>query len=273
MLPRLGLAALVGLQFVWGLDVPFIGTHAMAHTSPIRLAAELAWSGYRKDYTARLHPFGDYLSAGQTLPKGAKVLVHEMHVHAGLMSMSVSDWGGWQGGLSYGRFASPAELLRTLRSWGVTHVLWEKANNRDFDSIGGDLAFSELVTKHVGRVDTFGGLGLAPLSTTPVAERPYDPVLFWGCPGGYQPGLYPFAAMSVPLQGGPPRSAFPAPLRADAPSANEDPNDAVDRAGFIAFDPGCHGPLPPSATRDFTRVVSRKNLQLWVRVRGEANPL
>ena len=119
---RAALAGLIGSQVVWGSDAPFVHSHRMIGESQLKAAFDRITSGFDHALGRRTQAFGDIADIGDALPPGARVLFHEERLRLGLQHASVDDAPGAQGGLSYGRFHSPAELDDRLRSYGVTHI-------------------------------------------------------------------------------------------------------------------------------------------------------
>jgi hypothetical protein len=259
-LPRAALAALVGLQIVWGADVYFFPTHAIVADTPLKPAIALMSSGHRKDYRDRFRRLGDFYEVGRKLPPKAKVLVHESHVHLGLDAPSVSDWSGWQGGISYGRLKSPRGVYQALRDLGVTHLVWYRGD-RDWDSYAGDMLFFDFAERWTVNHQNAGGLVLAEMPAAPPAlARWNDRVAYLACPGRYTPGLYRMDQLALPLVG-PPTAPFPPPLEPPSPAR---PEDLVERAGYVVLDARCHS-LPPAHAASFTPIKRRGTVQLFVR--------
>jgi len=99
-LARLGVAALVGAQLVWGGDVPFLPTHAMAGDVPIKRTIELLSASFRKDTNA-LKVHTGYEEIPASLPADAVVLVHEEYQRLGIQRRFVGDSQRWQGAIDY----------------------------------------------------------------------------------------------------------------------------------------------------------------------------
>jgi hypothetical protein len=268
---RAPLGALIGLQIVWGGDVYFIPTHGMIR-SPIKAVLDLLAGGYEKNYRGRLHQptFG---AVGEALPKDARVLLHDNHVHLGVHAATVNDWGGWQFGISYGRQKTPGEVYDLLAGMGVTHLLWTRGQSRGWDSIAGDLAFYHFATRETTDRNKIGPNMLARMPDARPTGTFDDPVLFLGCnDDGYRSGLYPLSEMTVPVFG--PRSRrFPAP-RVRAKGDDQDAADLALQAGFMVLNPKCHPDPPAGANEHFERVANRKLVRdptdklywtLWVR--------
>lgn len=264
---RAPLALLVGAQLVWGADQPFLPAHTQLHASPIASAAQLFSSSFRGDFEARGRIFGDMGDVGRALPKGAKVLVHQVQEHAGLLAASVNDWGGWQGGLRWAATPTPRAAWEATRAMGVTHVVWRTHRPRDWDSLAGDLVFFDLATNDLCDVRTFGELSLGSLGTEPPpATRDRESALVLGCGDGYATGVYALADLDVPAFRAPPAAEWPRPRR----PLGDALGDEIARAAFVVKDAACRDSLESALGRDFEHVGSRRSLELWVRRRAGA---
>jgi hypothetical protein len=261
-LARGGVALLVGLQIVWGGDVYFLPTHAMVGGSPITSTVTLLSSGYRKDKD-RLRRLGPFFELGEKLPPKSKLLLHETHMITGLGVPVVSDWGGWQGGISYGRLGSPRGVHQALRKLGVTHLAWR--SSKDWDSLAGDLLFFDLAGSLPGH-QVVGGFNLAPLPAEPPDFPGWnDRVLVLGCAGGlYEPGLYRLEQVTLPQVA--PGDARPKPL---APYA-EGTELPWDEVRYAAIELACHT-LPEAQAGNFRTMTAHGKLQLLVRTTEPSN--
>jgi hypothetical protein len=257
---RAGLVVLVGVQIVWGGDVYFLPTHAMIGGSPVNTTVNLLSSGYRKEYRERFRRLGPTYEVGQRLPPGAKVLLHESHITLGLGAAVVSDWGGWQGGISYGRMGSPRGMYQQLRALGVTHLVWAPGSSKEWDSLAGDLLFHDFVTRFADGPQPVGGVTLAAMPERPPADAGWnDQVLYLGCPGRYAPGLYRLDQLTVP-QIAPGSAPYPAPLTPLSPAR---PEEQWARAGYVVLEAGCHA-MPPAVADRWKPLATRGRLQLLV---------
>jgi hypothetical protein len=198
---------------------------------------------------------------GDSLPPRAKVVIHAMHLHAGLGRPSISDWPRLQLGINYGRMDSPAEMQRLLKSMGATHVVWNASNRAD-DSYAGDLRFHEFVKKYTSpRVEQ--GLWVGTLPEVSPPDGPRDPlVAFLGCDGRYAAGLYRFSAMAIPNPRGRALPPYPAPLQAiDSTTAAA----ALAQAHYAIYRRECGIDAPISLTRDFLELANREGYRLFAR--------
>jgi hypothetical protein len=271
---RVAVAALVGTQIVWGGDVYFIATHAMIR-SPVKAVVELLGKGYARDYEGRLHTY-PMADVGEGVPKGSVVLLHDIHLHLGIGAVTVSDFGGWQFGISYGRQKSPGAVWELLRSMGVTHLVWERHLSRGWDSIAGDLTFFNFAIKYGQAQKEYSGTLLASMPAAPPPDEPNDVVVFAGCNDTYQSGLYHLSDMTVPVYG-PRKEQFPAPFRT---KGNDAITALVRLAAFAVVDPKCQPAASkgmPAAGFKFgarRRIIDGKGkkLELWIRTGTTPEP-
>jgi hypothetical protein len=268
VLPRIALGGLVGSQVIWGGDAPFIYAHRMIGVSQIKVAIDRITSGFDGDRGRRTQAFGDLVDVGAVLPPDAKVLVHEEHVHLGLQRASVNDSPEWQGGISYGRFRSPADLDDCLRSWSVTHIAMLTGRSMDYDVLPGDIVFFDYVTHFARPWRTFGAWTVFQLPSERPPAEPYGEILWLGCTNFYAKGRYAMADMMLPFTSEVPPSAFPRPLARISEANQNKIDEAADRVGAVAFDPTCSQRQPQQLTVDFTHVTDRRSMQLWIRRRG-----
>jgi hypothetical protein len=191
---RVAAVGLVAAQGVWGSDVPFIPTHSMVEDSPLRETVRLLGQGYLKKYEERLVA-SEHEEVAAALPKNAKVLLHNQHMHLGLARPSVSDWSPFQSGLSYRALGSSRAAYDELRSFGVTHVLFSTllAQGPENDSVGGDLIFWQMIDQYGQNRRTVGRFTLLDLTIdAPQRSSGSSLVMYLGCDTGvgYRSGLY-----------------------------------------------------------------------------------
>jgi len=269
---RIALAGLVGLQIVWGGDVYFIQTHAMAH-SPIKAALDLLSAGYERNYQARLH-VPSWVAVGDALPQGARVLLHDNHVHLGIHASTVSDWGGWQFGISYGREKTPRDVYDLLTGMGVTHVAWDHGVSKGWDSLAGDLTFFYFATRVTVAPRAVGGVTIGKMPSAPPAGPFDDTVLFLGCDDAYRSGLYALSDLTVPVFG--PKSTTYPPPRVSCPATGREADELARKASFLVLDPQCR----KDGLSGFERVASRRLVHghkgkdhwtLWLRAKGASH--
>jgi hypothetical protein len=264
LVPRIALVVLLSLQIIWGGDIPFFD-HWMMMSAPIKKVADVISSGHRKDFDWQHQVFGDMGRVGETLPRGAKVLVHDLQMHLGLQAMSVMDAKAWQGGIAYGAMRSPRALYDQLRSWNVTDVLWQAGLSVGLDSYAGEFAFHEFAERYCVPKRTFGSLVIAKVPETPPADRSWFDeqaiVLLGATSGTYRRGVYPIRDLTI-LEAGKPESR-PRPLQAIDDTATLEA--ALQRAAFIVYGRNETLSLPSNLDATFTSVVSNAQVRMWVR--------
>jgi hypothetical protein len=97
---------------------------------------------------------------------------------------------------------------------------------------------------------------VARMPETPPPAGINDKVAILSCRGPYRSGFYRLTDLVVPDPGHPwasPRSPI------------TDVDQAVEEAGFLVVDPGCHPKLPDAVERIFQRPFSRDSHKLYVR--------
>ncbi|MEZ4223549.1 MAG: hypothetical protein R3B13_21555 [Polyangiaceae bacterium] len=265
---RVGLVPLVALQVIWGGDIPFYG-HSQLGRPPIQLAVERVSSGFNGKRETRKAAFDPLAKVGDYLPKGSKVLMHEEQSHLGLQTMAVVDWPEWQGGLSYARFRSPAELHDRLVSYGVTHIVMVAGRSRDVDTLPGDAVFFDYVTHFAKRETTIGPWTVMAIASERPPDTPYRKILWLGMDNMYTRGLYDFPQMTILFTSKVPKEQVP---------QTSDPVDvkdlravqsAIDQADVIAIDPKI-ATLPTALLFKFTMPTRRTDVQVWIRRRANA---
>jgi len=263
-LPVRALAGLlVGLQIVWGGDVPFFPTHMFIGTTPYKTTIDLLSSGFRKEDPDRMHwPLSDFRDVGRGLPDDAHVLVHGDLGPLGLNAMVIADSTGWQGAISYGRHRSPADTWHQLRNLGATHVLWIFNWAQDNNSLADDLVFYAFAQRHLPAPSSVGAYRLSPLPPRPPTDQPHGLVLFLGKGDTYPPGLHTMQAMTVPASGGGQR--YPAPLR----TAPGNEASLLPHASFVVIEPAAAAIALPG----FSKMLQRGRYELWMRDQDAPSP-
>ncbi|HEY3821406.1 MAG TPA: hypothetical protein VGL81_29770 [Polyangiaceae bacterium] len=275
-LGRIATVPLLAAQILWGGDVYFIPTHAMNNTSPIKLVADLLSAHYRGDRN-RFATYSPWSDIGQDLPRGAKVLVHQSHVHLGLESMSVSDWGGWQGGLSYARLGDPRAVYERLASYGVTHLVWLSRNEpwrpNESDSLAGDLAFFRFATLYAVDPKRYGEATLARMPPS-APEGPFgDHVLVRVCGGAppYADGYYDLTDLALPAETTDPTLAPQPRSRVDCTPRAAACDPVLGDVAFVVVKPGCDPSVEPRIA-GYRLMTTRGEVQLWARVNDGGGP-
>lgn len=277
---RAALLLAIALQVVWGGDAWFFPTHAMAKT-PIVASAELLGSGFTKKPEQRLRTFAGINAVRNALPKGAKLLLHDISPHTGIGVPSVTDTKGWQGGISYGQLATPGAIFDKYRELGITHILWTD-ESRGWDSLAADVAFWNFVQRHARDKRRVGGFHLAKMPDERPDDSPPGEVLVAGCGKGYRSGLYPFEALTIPAFGEkPPEWPAPAPAAQGAQAQRE----ALRGASFAFVEKRCppHPELRTDLSKEFEQVATRRrkgrytharyptdHWEIWRRIREPA---
>ncbi len=253
----------VALQVLWGLDAPFIESHAMVRTTPFHTSLTLASTGYKKNYEERLQLQSAEVAVQRLLPATSKAVLHEQHLLLGFRRPIVADFPMFQGGISYGRVGGRRALHRFFSEMGVTHFIWVSGQSRAADSVAGDFAFFDYVVNVATQVGGEGGYRVSAQPSTPLADT-NDLVAFFGCPNdSYAHGLYERSKMTVMGLGRHRASEYPKPR---VPIGTTQPDSLVAQAQFVMT--GQCGDRPSSrALASFTQVASRGTNQLWIRKR------
>ncbi len=266
-LPRMAVSALILGQVVWAGDVYFFPTHAMIR-SPIKAVADLLATGFKKQWEKREKWFNWYGEVGRQIPPGSRLLLHEIREHVGVNASTVSDFVGWQGGISYGRLGSAREVHELLKGMGVTHLLFERGKSKSWDSLAGDLMFFDYAYRFSVNPQKRGRLVQSEMpAQPPPADDVPGMVVFLGCGRTYRNGLYTIPDMRVSTFG---KRKYPPPR--ETISEEQDAEvAAVAKASFAVVDPAC-AKLPEGekgfvkvATREGYEIVKKTGLTLWIR--------
>ena len=267
---RLATMPLLAAQIIWGGDVYFIPTHAMNNTAPIKLVTDLLSAHYRGDRN-RFATYSPWTDIGEELPRGSKVLVHQSHVHLGLEAMSVSDWGGWQGGLSYARLGNPRAMYERLTSYGVTHVVWLSRNEpwrpNESDSLAGDLVFFQFATLFTEKPKSYGEATLARMPASPPAGPFSDDVLVRACDGAgaYADGYYALSDLTLPAEVTDRARAAAPRSRVECPPGAAACDPVLGDVAFVVVKPKCDASIEGRLKPPYRRIATRGELQLWAR--------
>ena len=264
-----GLACLlVGLQVVWGGDVYFFETHAMAR-APIKKVLDILSSGFTKDFEERFKVQGRYRSIGSATPEGSRVLFHEHNMHLGVGRETVLDKHQWQLGIDYARAGSPEAIRKLLLELGVTHAWYIPGRSDTIDTLAGDILFHEFVSQHGQEPARVGGGTLVVVPKNPLTKPFRDRVVALTCGRAPHPGLYRLSALAVPPYG-PEKERYGRAERSgsDVESALEWLSDA----DFAVFDERCAKRPPPPVTAAFDEFFSRKGLSIWRRRTARERP-
>jgi hypothetical protein len=237
---RAALGVLVGARLVWGGDVAFFQTHAMAH-SPLKKSLDLLSAGFEKKYESRFAVQGTYQAIGKQLPPGARVLLHETNINLGTGATTVLDNPGWQYAIDYGSAESPAAMTKIFQDLGVTHVFARTDKTKGKDSLAGDLRFMDFVLRRASKSKSVAGGVLVEVGEAP--RGPFDDsVAVLSCGDDYQPGEYRVTDLATPPFG-PRVTALPLPR---TPASIPDDAERLVRASeYVVVDPHCfEGPVP-----------------------------
>jgi hypothetical protein len=263
---RGALALLVGFQLVWGGDVYFLQTHAMAR-SPLKKSIDLLSSGFERKYETRFAVQSSFQAIGKLLPAEARILLHETNINLGTGATTVLDNPGWQYAIEYGTKKSPAEVHALLQELGVTHVFTRTEKSKGSDSLAGDIRFFDYVRRYGSRPTQVAGGVLIAVDEAPSGEFD-DSAAVLSCGNDYQPGMYRVSDLKTPPFG-PRMKRLPAPqtpanIPADAP-------DLIREAEFVVLDPGCFGGSLPELRATHSLLVKRsgsramKGYEIWAR--------
>ncbi len=250
-LARWPLLGLVGLQVVWGSDVPFFRTHNLLNDSPVRVAASFLSSGFHQQ-PSRLIPYEPFGTIGAATPKKAVILAHDVITILGIDRNWVTDVH--QSRFSYGVLRTPVNVHRELSGLGVTHLLWSgQALARD--TLASDFAFLGYALNYTEDQRVIAGYTLGRLPKAPPADGEVDPrVVIFSCGSPYPSGIYRLSQLRLPvLNPGPSPRGDPLPA---------DPALALTSAGFVGVERTCH---PAVVLGDRFRIAaSRGGMELYV---------
>lgn len=270
-LARPALALLVGLQLVWGGDVYFFQTHAMAR-SPIKKVVDLLSAGFERKYEARFQVQGGFQAIGKLVPEDARLLLHETNINLGTGVTTVLDNPGWQYAIEYGKTDGPRGVHELLARMQVTHVFAKTEKSKGSDSVAGDIRFFDFLRRRGENPVSVNGGILVTVGAPPSGDFD-DSVAVLSCGRDYRPGLYEVGDLATPPFG-PRMKELPAPREeADIP---EDAAELVERAEYVVADTSCFdGPVPGLRERHtllIKRAGSRamRAYELWAR--GKFDP-
>lgn len=254
---RLAASALVVLQVIWGMDVYLMPAHIYVSV-PVRAVIDLFSRTPGKPGKDRL-VFNDPISGvGKTMPRGAKVLLHDWHTHLGLGVPVVNDCPLHQGGISWVRTPTTREVWDRVKGFGVTHIVSRPGQPREPDTLAGEIVFLNFVQRALGTPKNVDGwlVSVVGDKAPPPGSAP-DPVLVYTCGKGLKPGLYKLADLVIPhLEKG---RRDPRPIKAG--SAN--PSDLAPEAQAIAVEQTCQLAKPLEGT--FIKAGQRDPYAIWVR--------
>jgi len=238
---------LVGLQVVWGGDHYFLPSHAMCGM-PLKVVIDLLASGFTNPGRDRYdYDYSGLTTVGKTLPRDARVLIHEEHLRLGVGRPALSDARGSQGAISLRRMESPRATWELFRSLGVTHLLWMPM--RLVERWENEAVFFEYATRYLDGTHGSGGTMVGALRATPPPDRPYGPVAILGCQVARRVSL-----VEVDDVIGSPNAV---------PSTAAEFLELEKDVGFIFIESACRSRLP---TKDGYDLVTRRNgWETWAR--------
>jgi hypothetical protein len=256
---RLAVVGVTCLLLTAYADVPFRRTHRLNRgSSPVDNASDFILK--RGPGSNRL---GMWREIGATLPPEAKPVVHGMDPQLGLPRLSITDTGGWQLAINYGRWGSTAEAWRGLRKLGATHLMWTNEVEQA-DSVSGEAIFRSLAKAGTNQ-QVVRGFNIVELP----AEPPPDPgthILFVSCGVQWPTGVYSLAALAVPV----PPSDHPWPaVSADEVLQSDTWLAAASqqRIGWVVQEESCKQPAPPGYVSMGVQRMLPSKLRYFVRQR------
>lgn len=266
VLARAALSALVAFQVVWGGDVYFFQTHAMAR-SPLKKSIDLLSSGFEKRYGARFNVQTSYQNIGKAMPPNGRVLLHETNINLGTGRTTVLDNPGWQYAIEYGAQKSPADVHALLAGLGVTHLHAKPDKTKGTDSLAGDIRFYDYLRRYAENPQQLSSGILAELGEVP--EGPFDDtVAVLSCSQDYAPGLYQVTDLSTPPFG-PRLKELPKPR--EAATLPDDASRLIAEAEFVVLNPKCLPGGAPGLRTSHALLVKRNAgrgmpaYEIWVR--------
>jgi hypothetical protein len=132
----------------------------------------------------------------RVLPEDSVVLLHTSHVTLGIDRDVLFDWAGYQALITYERVHTPRELYTYLRSFGVTHLLFELELRWAAPSKQEEVVWNALVTGYCESLGQFGVYRLVRLPDQPPPEEAPYRVAALGL-WGYANGVYPIDHMGT----------------------------------------------------------------------------
>lgn len=267
LLARAAVSALVGLQVVWGGDIFSFPAHSMLGGSPFRAVLDHLSSGFRKEYKQRTDAYPSWVAVRERLQRHDVLLIHEEHMQLGVGVHTVQDFAGFQGGLYYTDSRSPADLLRKLRDYGATHVLWRDASQQR-STIAEDLLFFDFAARYTTDRQKVSGFNLTKLPEKISDERPFgDVVAFYGCRAtddfAYAPGLYHLRQLNITPFERRPAARLPRPF--EPASGESSLEQHLERADFVVINRACHSSAKRDLKAGFVSIGSLRQLEFWVR--------
>ena len=262
---RVGVAALVAAQFVWGADVYFFRTHAMIGDAPLKALIEFVGAGHRKEYQSRFHVHDEMRKIGQAMPTGAKVLVHNSRDRLGLGVAAVTDESGWQGAIEYLDLSAPRAVGQMWRELGITHVLWRTEHS---DMSPQDLAREAVFARAIhamgdGAPQVSGGWRIAKLRPN-LPESPDMTsalrIAWLGCGGDPPTGIYAPHGLVPRVPG----------RMLKVEQLVTDPQTALSGVDALVLRPSCDyaAKVKPTIETKFNLYTTAGDVGLWIKKPG-----
>ncbi|MBN2195114.1 MAG: hypothetical protein JW751_20015 [Polyangiaceae bacterium] len=256
-LARVGLSVVVGVQFLWSVDAPFVHGDR-------RLAAGVALlrAGHRgKVDDERLGERATARAITDATPPDARILARNYRSLLGLDRLVYSDVEAVQGAIRYRGLKNANGLYAQCVREGITHLIYPEGQRRPH-SWNNTILFAELA-RHGRRLMKSGGVVLVELGREPPpATAPYL-VLVRGL-SEYSDGLYPVEALDivdqVPRANRPDRNPLQALTAANA-------QELVGRASAIASTRDLPGGAQSRVERDFERFERFGSASVYLRRR------
>jgi hypothetical protein len=242
---------LVALQLALGADVYFIATHAMTG-SAVKRSVDFLSMGYQGKYQERFSIEPRWVALSNTIPKGARILFHDVHTHLGSEHEGVRDLALWQSGLNYSLSKHPEDVYRWLKDKGVTHIVTIAGKSTGNDRLASDLVFYDYVYRRAKRLKDVEGLHVFELIAPP-KDVPYrDKVVVVSCGPTNSYELRNLKDLSRPGIG-PLSYVRRAPITTTTDSASLFAMYA--EADFVVVGAKCEA--PPGMTAQFKKIAER----------------
>jgi hypothetical protein len=257
---RTGIAALVGLQLVWGGDVPFLPTHALIGDTPYATSIHLLSSTFRKDWEHRFDMKTGFEAANALLPKDSAVLLHQGAFRVGIGRPTYVDNPKAHGALDYGTLGEDAKVYGQLRSYGVTHVLAEPERCGPSElRLASELVFHHFLLTWVRKHQRAGDWNVWTMPDTPPPSRPFGSVVYLGCG---KRGQFTLAEVD---------SAYETDQRHPAVAGDQLPEvtgTLLGDADVVALDQRCPVGVPGTAGARWERATQWRNVAILVKMRN-----
>ncbi len=272
---RVAIGALVAAQIIWGGDVYFLHRNMLP-----RLVSLFSASRKEAKMEKRLDTQKQFGAIGKYMPKGSRLIIHEIHPHLGTGVPTYSDFQTYQFGLSYGLMHSPSEIWQAYQQLGITHLFWVHHKSKSWDTVAGDIMFFDMALRHTKKRKKFSNTWVAELpAKAPEDEADFeDTVAVVGCrKRGYPSGLYRVRDMHVPIFG-PEAFDFPAPRLPAASKAEV--LTLAKSASYVVIDPSCGRNTARQLPAGFRLATKRRRISklrnrgyaIHIRLKGEPEP-